>query len=85
MTQRTRASLTMLRAEIDSAEGMLAMAKVVRDPTTLLQYKESTLQTYDRCLYLIMGTSMSHQEEREVWDRLAPIRGWLEMTGLLKR
>ena len=74
----------MLLAEIDSGEAMMALAKTSRDPTAVRQYKDSTLQTYQACMHLILGTSISHQQDQEVWNRLAPIGHWLEAAGLLK-
>jgi hypothetical protein len=74
----------MLLAEIDSAEAMMALAKISRDPKAAGQYQEASLQTYQACMQRVLGISMSHQQEQEVWDRLAPLRYWLEATGLLK-
>jgi hypothetical protein len=77
--------LRMLLAEIDSAEAMMALAKTSREPTAVHQYKENALETYQACMRLILGTSMSPQQDQEVWNRLAPIRHCLETAGLLKR
>jgi hypothetical protein len=77
--------LRMLLAEIDSGEAMMALAKISGDPRAVRQYKERALQTYQACMRLILGTAMSHQQDQEVWNRLAPIRHCLESAGLLKR
>ena len=77
--------LHRLLAEIDSVEAKMAVGMVVREPQIGRELKDSALQTYQACMQLILSTSMSHQQEREVWDRLAPIRQWLEVAGVLKR
>jgi hypothetical protein len=82
---RNETQRLMLLAEIDSAEAMLAMVKRVQDSTVLREYRQSALQTYEGCLQLILRISMTHQEELAVWNRLAPIRRWLEIAGLLER
>jgi hypothetical protein len=77
--------LRMLLAEIDSGEAMMALVKTSRDPKAVRQYRENALQTYHACMRLILGISMSHQQDQEVWNRLAPIRHCLETAGLLRR
>ena len=73
----------MLLAEIDSGEAMMALVKISRDPKEVRQYKENALQSYTACMRLVLGTSMSHQQDQEVWNRLAPIRHCLETAGLI--
>jgi hypothetical protein len=75
--------LRMLLTEIDSAASKMALAKISRDPKTVQQCKEHALQTYQTGMHRILDTSMSDQEEQEVWNRLAPIGHWLEAAGLL--
>jgi len=76
--------LRMLLAEIDSAASKMALAKISRDPKTVQQCKEYVLQTYQTGMHRILDTSLSDQEEQEVWNRLPPIGHWLEASGLLK-
>jgi hypothetical protein len=52
---------------------------------TARRYRKYALQAYQGAMNLIVGTSMSREQEYELWNRLVPVREWLEASGLLKR
>jgi uncharacterized protein with beta-barrel porin domain len=73
-----------LSAEIDSAAAMMALAKLSSDDSLVRRYKEAALRSYLSALDLFATTTLTPKEEHELWDRIAPIRQWLEMHGALK-
>jgi hypothetical protein len=78
----TRRIMT-LSAEIDSAAAMMALVRYATDPELIRRYKEVAMRSYQSALDLIVVTSLTPKEEHEIWDRLAPIRQWLEAERLL--
>jgi hypothetical protein len=71
-------------AEVDTAAAMMSLVKYTREADLIRRYKDVALRSYQSAMDLIAITSLSSKDEHDVWDRLAPIRQWLEGAGLLK-
>jgi hypothetical protein len=74
----------ILFAEIDTAAAMIVLVKYAREPQVIRRYKEVALQSYRSVLEQFTKTTMDPKQEADLWDRLAPIRQYLEAEGLLK-
>lgn len=72
-----------LVAEVNSAKAMMALAKLSRDYYAVRRNKENARQCYQMAMSLIQRISMSQEEEWYVWNLVAPVREWLESSGLL--
>lgn len=77
--------LRTIGAEVDTAAAMMALVKYTREPDLIRRYKDVALRSYMSAVDLIGITALSPSEEHDVWNRVAPIRQWLEAEGLLKR
>jgi hypothetical protein len=74
-----------LAAEVDTAAAMMALAKISSDGETVRRNRANALRSYKAAMDLFLLTRMSYAQEQEMWDRIAPIREWLEAAALLKR
>jgi hypothetical protein len=73
----------ILSSEVDSAAAMMALVKYATDADLIRRYKEVALRSYRSAIDLIVITSLTSTEDQEIWDRLNPVRQWLEEAGLL--
>jgi len=71
-----RHRVMILSSEVDSAAAMMALGMIRR-------YKEVAIRSYRPVIDLIAVTSLTPQEEQEIWGRLTPIQQWLGSEGLL--
>ena len=83
--EHTRNRIRAVLAELDSAASLMARAKASNDPDAVQRYKEEVYRAYQTAMGLILDTPMTDRQEHEVWDRVSPIRRWLEAARLLKQ
>jgi hypothetical protein len=69
-----RHRVMILASEVDSAAAMMALVKYT---DLIRRYKEVAIRSYRSAIDLIAVTSLTPQEEQEIWGRLTPIRQWL--------
>jgi hypothetical protein len=74
-----------LHVEIETATTMTSLVKYTREPELIRKYKEVAVRSYLSALDLVVGSVLLPKEENGVWDRLAPIREWLEREGILEK
>jgi hypothetical protein len=70
--------LRTLRAEIDTASAMMSLVKYTREPELIRKYKEVALRSFLSALDLVAISTLTPEEDQEIWEQLAPIRQWLE-------
>jgi hypothetical protein len=57
---------------------MMSLVKYTREPELIRKYKEVAVRSFKSALDLIAISTLTPKEEDAVWDKLGPIRQWLE-------
>jgi hypothetical protein len=76
--------VSILRAELDSANAMISLVKYTREPELIRKYKEVALRSYLSAMDLVAITTLSPKDEEEIWDQSSAIRQWLDVEGFLR-